>query len=131
MDINKALTAFSALSQPLRLEAFRILIKAGPCGMVAGDIAEALKAKPNTTSQNLTHLMHAGLIKRTRAGRNIIYAADMAGVNALLHFLLEDCCGGRPETCSSLIDALAPCRVSDMENPQIHDDQNHNEVLKT
>lgn len=109
MDVNQALTSFAALSQPLRLDAFRLLIKAGPNGMAAGDIAMALKAKPNTTSQNLSHLVQAGLITSTRAGRSIIYRSDMDGLNALLRFMLEDCCGGASETCAPVIDMIAPC----------------------
>lgn len=109
MDILQALTAFAALSQPLRLEAFRLLIKAGPDGMAAGDIAVALNAKANTTSQNLSQLVHAGLITSTRAGRSIIYRSNMDGVNALLRFMLEDCCGGETEACAPVINMIAPC----------------------
>lgn len=109
MDISQALSAFSALSQPLRLQAFRLLITAGPDGMAAGDIAVALDAKPNTTSQNLSQLSHAGLIFSTRVGRSMIYKADMEGLNALLRFMLEDCCGGRSEVCAPLINMIAPC----------------------
>lgn len=109
MDITQALTAFAALSQPLRLEAFRLLIKAGPTGMAAGDIATALDAKANTTSQNLAHLMQAGLISNTRDGRSIIYRANMDGLNALLRFMLEDCCGGNADACTPLINMIAPC----------------------
>ncbi|MBU2935239.1 MULTISPECIES: ArsR/SmtB family transcription factor [Pacificibacter] len=109
MDSYQALTAFAALSQPLRLEAFRLLIKAGPDGMAAGDIATALNAKANTTSQNLSQLAQAGLITSTRAGRSIIYRSNMDGLNALLRFMLEDCCGGAPETCAPVINMVAPC----------------------
>ncbi|MEM5477059.1 metalloregulator ArsR/SmtB family transcription factor [Pacificibacter sp. AS14] len=109
MDILQALTAFAALSQPLRLEAFRLLIKAGPDGMAAGDIAVALNAKANTTSQNLSQLVQAGLITSTRAGRSIIYRSNMDGVNALLRFLLEDCCGGATEACAPVVNMIAPC----------------------
>jgi DNA-binding transcriptional ArsR family regulator len=109
MDSSAALTAFSALSQPLRLGAFRLLIKAGPVGMSAGDIALALDAKPNTSSQNLSHLVHAGLIRNQREGRVIRYFADMDGVNALLRFMLEDCCGGNAEACAPFIDSLVSC----------------------
>ncbi|RPE71230.1 ArsR family transcriptional regulator [Pacificibacter maritimus] len=109
MDSSAALTAFAALSQPLRLRAFRLLIKAGPKGMSAGDIAQALEAKPNTSSQNLAHLVHAGLITSQREGRSIIYSAKMEGVNALLRFMLQDCCGGDDASCNAAIDALTPC----------------------
>ena len=109
MDSSKAITALAALAQDSRLAAFRLLVQAGPAGMGAGEIAGALGAKPNTTSQNLAQLMHAGLITNRRDGRAVIYRADMGGVNALLRFLLEDCCGGSPDTCAPLVETLAPC----------------------
>ena len=55
MDMTSALTAFSALSQQTRLEAFRLLVTAGDAGMSAGDIAEALDVRQNTPG-SYTHL---------------------------------------------------------------------------
>ena len=44
-----------------------------------------------------------------RESRSIIYAADYGGIRALIAFMVQDCCKGRPETCAPLIDAaLAP-----------------------
>lgn len=109
MDKNKALAAFAALSQPTRLDVFRLLIKAGDEGMLAGEIAEALKTRQNTMSANLTILVQAGLINNRREGRTIRYRADHGGLRGLLVFLLEDCCGGKPEQCKPILDELACC----------------------
>lgn len=109
MDEKLALSAFGALSQSTRLSAFRLLIRAGREGMSAGDIASALGAKPNTTSQNLAVLVQSGLARNRRDGRRIIYYADTHGVTDLLRFLLEDCCGGRADECGPLIASLSPC----------------------
>lgn len=110
MDKPNALTAFSALSQETRLDAFRLLIKAGPDGMAAGDIATALDVRQNTMSANLSVLHQARLVRSRREGRSIRYTADLDGIRGLLAFLMEDCCGGRPETCQPLIRELAcPC----------------------
>ncbi len=107
MDKKIALTAFAALAQHTRLDVFRLLIKAGPEGMAAGDIADALDVRQNTMSANLSVLQQAGLLRREREGRSIRYIADFTGIRGLLAFLLEDCCGGRPETCQPLIEELA------------------------
>ncbi len=107
MDNRDALSAFSALSQPTRLDVFRLLIKAGPEGMSAGRIGEVLKVRQNTLSANLTVLRHAGLVRNLREGRSIRYFADFDGVSKLLRFLLEDCCGGEPALCQPLIDDIA------------------------
>ena len=107
MDTKDALRAFAALSQSTRLEAFRLLIRAGPDGMVAGEIGVALDVRQNTLSANLTVLLNAGLVRNEREGRSIRYRADMDGLRGLLAFLLEDCCGGRAERCRPLIDEIA------------------------
>lgn len=110
MDMNDALDAFAALGQSSRLEAFRLLIKAGEDGITAGDISAALGERQNTMSANLAVLTRAGLIRNRREGRSIRYFADMNGLRGLLGFLMEDCCGGHPELCRPVIDALAcPC----------------------
>ena len=107
MDNKSALEAFAALSQPTRLDVFRLLIKAGEAGMSAGGIGETLGVRQNTMSANLSILTRSGLIRSAREGRSIRYFADMDGVRSLLAFLMEDCCAGRPELCQPVIDAIA------------------------
>jgi DNA-binding transcriptional ArsR family regulator len=107
MDNTAALAAFAALSQQTRLDAFRLLIKAGTEGMTAGRIGELLGVRQNTLSANLTVLRHAGLVRNLREGRSIRYFACFEGVSGLLRFLLEDCCGGEPALCQPLIDDIA------------------------
>ena len=107
MDMNDALSAFAALSQPTRLEVFRLLVRRGADGMLAGEIGQALDVRQNTMSANLAILLAAGLIRNEREGRAIRYFADMEGMRGLLAYLMEDCCGGRPELCQPIIDRIA------------------------
>lgn len=107
MDMLNALSAFAALSQSTRLDVFRLLVKAGEEGMLAGDISNMLDVKQNTMSANLSILTQSGLIRYERQGRGIRYFADMDGMRGLLAFLMEDCCGGRPELCQPVIDEIA------------------------
>lgn len=107
MNTKHALDSFSALSQSTRLAVFRLLIKAGEQGILAGDIGETLKVRQNTMSANLAVLLHSGLIRNERNGRSIRYFADMGQVRELLSFLLEDCCGGRRDLCQPLIDEIS------------------------
>jgi DNA-binding transcriptional ArsR family regulator len=117
MDSLVAIDALSALAHPGRLAAFRLLVKAGPDGLAAGQIARATDTVPQTLSGNLTVLAHAGLIAGRRAGRSIIYAADYERMRDLLGFLMEDCCGGAPEICAPLagIVARAACCVPESQ----------------
>ncbi|MDX1781919.1 MAG: helix-turn-helix transcriptional regulator [Thalassovita sp.] len=107
MDKEKTLAAFAALSQSSRMDAFRLLIKTGARGMAAGEISEALGVKQNTMSANLSVLFQAGLVRNAREGRSIRYFADMDGLRAMLTFLMEDCCGGEPDLCRPVLDAIA------------------------
>ena len=97
MEQQVAVEALGALAQEARLTVFRLLVKAGPDGMTAGDIAAAVGLAASTMSHHLGALERAGLAQSRRAGRSVIYAADYAGTRRLLAFLMEDCCQGRPE----------------------------------
>jgi len=106
MDKNNALISLSALAQETRLDVFRLLVKAGETGMFAGEIADRLGIRQNSLSSNLAILVQAGLLKNRREGRSIRFFANMEGMHALLSFLLEDCCGGKPEHCRQLLNDL-------------------------
>jgi len=107
MDINIALNSLSALSQETRLETFRLLIKAGPSGMAAGEIAANLDVVQNTMSTHLAALTRAGLIQRVRDGRSIRYSADFDGIRDLLIYLLQDCCQGDTKICAPIFESLS------------------------
>lgn len=107
MDLTASTKRLSALAQDSRLAVFRLLVKAGPGGLAAGDIARRLGVTPNTLSTQLNILSNAGLITSRRAGRSIIYAADFDGMSELLLYLMEDCCQGRPEVCGPLAEVAA------------------------
>lgn len=102
MELSNAIRRLSALAQESRLGVFRLLVKAGPGGVAAGEIARDLDIPPNTLSAQLAILANAGLATSRRDGRSIIYAADYDGMRELLAFLMEDCCAGRPEVCTPL-----------------------------
>jgi DNA-binding transcriptional ArsR family regulator len=102
MESTTAVRRLSALAQDSRLAVFRLLIKAGPEGLAAGEIARTMGVTPNTLSAQLAILASAGLATSRRDGRSIIYAADFDGMGALLVYLMEDCCQGRPEVCAPL-----------------------------
>ena len=106
MDSTQALDAFSALSQQARLDVFRLLVKAGTNGLLSGEIGERLEVRQNTMSANLAVLLRAGLIRNERQGRTIRYYANFETMNGLLAFLMEDCCGGRPDLCQPVIDQI-------------------------
>jgi len=106
MQERHALDAFAALSQETRLRIVRLLVQAGPDGLAAGAIGEAVGASSSNASFHLGHLERAGLIRSRREARSIIYRADMAGLTGLIRFLMEDCCRGKPEICAPALESL-------------------------
>jgi len=93
MNIATAVGALGALAQETRLQAYRLLVEAGPDGRSAGDLARALDVQASTLSFHLAQLLQAGLVTQRRESRRIIYAADFARMNGLMAFLSENCCG--------------------------------------
>jgi DNA-binding transcriptional ArsR family regulator len=115
MDMMTAIAALSAVAQEGRLKVFRLLVECGEDGMPAGDIARRFGVPHNTMSAQLNVLAGAGLIRSRRFGRSIVYTVDFGAMRALLEFLMQDCCKGRPETCAALLDAVLPacCNVQE------------------
>ena len=106
MDVNTATRALGSLSQATRLAAFRLLVGAGHDGLPAGEIARQLEIPHNTLSSHLAILAAAGLVAARRDGRSVIYRINIDGMRSLLAFLLEDCCGGRPELCAPVLEQV-------------------------
>ena len=96
----QAVSALAALAQDNRLDVFRLLVRAGPEGMAAGRVAEALGLAPNTLTFHFDRLRDAGLVTVRREGRSMIYAARFETMNSLLAFLTENCCQGATEACA-------------------------------
>ena len=102
-----AIEAFTALAQPTRLAAFRLLVQQEPDGLPAGEIARRLDVPHNTMSTHLAILARSGLVSVERYSRSMIYRAELNAVCQLVMFMLEDCCNRRPELCAPLIKDIA------------------------
>lgn len=106
METEDAVAALGALAQDNRLDVFRLLIRTGPQGLPAGEIAERLKIAAATLSFHLAQLRQAGLVTMKRDGRSLIYSADYDGMNQLMGFLTENCCAGAD--CGVAVDKGVP-----------------------
>lgn len=107
LDKKNAIESFSALAQETRLTAFRYLVSSLPEGRNAGEVARHCKAPHNTMSTHLAILERAGLIDSEKAGREVIYSADLSGLRSVVDFLASSCCGGRPEICGEVFTGAA------------------------
>lgn len=99
MELDGITARFAALAHPTRVALIRLLVGAGPDGLPAGEIATALGVAPSSLSFHLREMEAAGLLRATRAGRVIRYAAELDAVRGLAAFLTETCCDGRPDLC--------------------------------
>jgi len=95
VETEKIVDALAALAHETRLKIFRLLVEAGPEGMVAGMIGEKLDLPPATLSFHLAHLARTGLARGRQNGRFVNYSVDFQSMNELVGFLTENCCGGR------------------------------------
>ncbi|WP_137917493.1 metalloregulator ArsR/SmtB family transcription factor [Hydrogenophaga sp. 2FB] len=96
MDEAEVIRALGALAQETRLRIFRMLVVAGPQGVLPGQMAEALGSSPTALSFHLKELVYAGLASSKRDGRHLIYRASIPQMNGLLGFLTAHCCEGQP-----------------------------------
>ena len=106
MEKSDAIAGLAALAQDNRLDVFRLLVKAGPQGLAAGDVARRLKLPPNILSFHFDRLRQAGLVAVRRESRSMIYSAQYDAMNALIGFLTANCCAGVAEDCGP--DCAAP-----------------------
>ena len=116
MESANAIRAFSALAQESRLEVFRALAREAPEGLAAGVLSDRLAIPPSTLSFHLDHLVTAGLIRREREGRSLVYSLDVGAVNELLWFVGEDCCQGNLALCTEPM-ARIDARVREADEP--------------
>lgn len=107
VDEAVAVKALAALAQAQRLRAFRALVGAGPEGLTPGAMAERLGIAPSALSFHLKELAHAGLVSAEPRGRNLIYRASFAQMNALLVYLTEHCCQGK--ACGPVATSCVAC----------------------
>lgn len=94
MEIRNATQSLAALAQETRLAIFRLLVEAGPEGLNAGAIAEALALPPATLSFHVAQLARAGLVESRQESRFIYYSANFTAMDDLIAFLTDNCCQG-------------------------------------
>ena len=101
MKKQTAIGIFETLSSGIRLDAYRLLMKAGAEGLVAGQISAALDLPPANLSFHLKAMTQSGLLTVEQEGRFQRYRADVALMASLVDYLTEECCAGRPELCAA------------------------------
>lgn len=102
MDKKTATVIFESLSSEVRLDVFRLLVKKGPDGMVAGEIASALDIPNTNLSFHLKAMTHAGMVTVQQEGRFQRYRANFPLMVEIIAYLTEECCAGHPNQCAGI-----------------------------
>ena len=102
MKTPQVIEALGALAHEHRLAIYRLLVERGPGGMSAGAIADRIGLVPSSLTFHVQALQRSGLITQRRVSRQVFYAADFAGMNALIGYLTENCCGQAEGACAQV-----------------------------
>lgn len=105
MKKNTATSIFESLSSGVRLDVFRLLVKKGKEGMVAGEIATMLNVPPTNLSFHLKALTQTSLLTVEQEGRFQRYRANIPLMLDVIAYLTEECCAGHPEQCVEMREA--------------------------
>lgn len=89
----------SAMAHPVRLAIVRMLAKAGPGGLPAGQLGKPLGVASNALTFHLQKLAHVDLVRSRRSGQFVIYAAAFDELLNLTSYLVGACCADSPDKC--------------------------------
>lgn len=100
MNIEIASRQLEALGNPVRLEIYRTLVRAGRSGLAVGQVQGCLGMPGSTLSHHLKRLVATGLVRQEREGTSLICHAEYPAMNALIGFLADECCADEGPGCS-------------------------------
>jgi len=107
MEKASATAIFESLSSAIRLDVYRLLVRKGMQGLVAGEIAGALDIPPTNLSFHLKALTQARLVTVEQEGRFQRYRANMPLMLDLIGYLTAECCAGDPTQCADVAAVLS------------------------
>ena len=92
MNMETAAKQLEALGNPTRLALYRVLVRAGDSGLSVGQVQERLGIAGSTLSHHLHRLILTGLVRQERQQTTLICRAQYPAMNALIGFLVDECC---------------------------------------
>ena len=122
MKKENAVTIFETLASGIRLDIYRVLVRAGFDGKVASELAQELGLAPNKLSFHLKSMSHAGVVTVQQEGRFQRYRANLPVMLDVIAYLTEECCSGHPEQCEAIREqsccspAVLPPLIKSKEN---------------
>ena len=95
MDLIEAAQCLEALGSTPRLRIYRLLVQAGPDGMVVGELQSELDMPGSTLSHHLSKLVKNSLVRQERESRMLICKVNFEHMESVMGFMLENCCKGQ------------------------------------
>ena len=92
MKLEDTAARLEAVGNPTRLRIYRALVRAGDSGLTVGTLQANLDVAPSTLSHHLKTLLVVGLVTQERQATALICRANYAAMQALVAFLIEECC---------------------------------------
>lgn len=94
MRTDELALCLEKLGHPVRLEIFRLLVRAGNEGLAVGEIQRHVEIPGSTLTHHIARLVTAGLVTQTREGRVLRCTADYARMDDIVASLTAECCIG-------------------------------------
>lgn len=107
MSIQDAAARLEALGNPTRLAIYRLLVRAGGTGLSVGTIQQKLDLAGSTLSHHLKSLLIVGLVRQDRDGTTLMCRANYPVMQALVEFLVAECCVDEAACCDVEASAAA------------------------
>ncbi|MGD9968184.1 MAG: ArsR/SmtB family transcription factor [Hyphomonadaceae bacterium] len=92
MKLEKAAAQLEALGNPIRLQIFRLLVRAGHDGLPVGAVQDKMDMAASTLSHHVRKLVDTGLITQERQATTLICRAHYPSMEALIGYLGDECC---------------------------------------
>jgi ArsR family transcriptional regulator len=92
MKLELAAGQLEALGSPVRLKIYRALVRAGDGGLPCASLQAKVGLAASTLSHHIRQLKEAGLISQERQGTTLICRASYPAMNALVGYLVDECC---------------------------------------
>jgi len=92
MKVEQVAAQLEALGNPTRLKVYRALVRAGEEGLPVGRLQKKMGIAGSTLSHHLRRLILTGLVTQERQMTTLICRANYPAMNALVAFLVDECC---------------------------------------
>jgi DNA-binding transcriptional ArsR family regulator len=92
MKLEKASSQLEALGNPVRLQIYRLLVRAGVEGLPVGAIQDKLGVPASTLSHHMRKLVDTELVTQERQATTLICRAHYPAMTSLIGYLSDECC---------------------------------------